>query len=161
MRSRDRTYRNEERMVSRQPRLAMQYLEGSPERAVAAVIDLYDEGVRNGDPAPLRRAFHPTAYMHGHLDETDLPTNELCWPIEQFFARAATFGRGWDVEDVFRSEITALLVSGAAATVRLRETCGRGNRDYDDFFTLFFADGEWRITSKVFDQLPRGHDAAA
>lgn len=141
--------------LSNQPKLSMQYGEGSAERAIAAVIDLYDQGVRNGDPEALRQAFHPTAYMHGHLDETDLPTHDLCWPIQQFFDRAATFGRGWDVDDVFRSEIVALHVSGAAATIWVRETRGRGGRDYDDFFTLMRSNGEWRITSKVFYQVPR------
>lgn len=141
--------------MSRQPKLADDYPIGSEERAVAAVMDLYDEGMRNGDPSPLRQAFHPTAYMHGLLDETDLPETELCWPIERFFQRAGTYGRGWDREDKFRSTITTMVVSGAAATVVLRETSGRGGRNYDDFFTLFRTSSGWKIASKVFMQLPR------
>ena len=141
--------------MTQQPRLALGYDEGSPERAVAAVIDLYDEGVRNGNPEPLRRAFDESAWMHGHVEGSDLPDKDLHWPIARFFDRAATFGRGWDTEDRFRSVITTLVVSGEAAIVGLRETDGRGGQDYDDFFTLFRFGDEWRITSKVFTQLSR------
>lgn len=140
--------------MSQQLRLALAYPEGSAERAVAAAIDLYDEGVRNGDPEPLRRAFDESAWMHGHVIGSDLP-DEIHWPIAQFFERAATFGRGWDTKDRFRSVITTLVVSGEAAVAGVRETAGRGGHDYDDFFTLFRFGDEWRITSKVFAQLPR------
>ena len=40
---------------------------GSDTAAITRTVDLYVEGMRDGDAAKLREAFHPDAWMFGSL----------------------------------------------------------------------------------------------
>jgi hypothetical protein len=52
---------------------------GTEAAAISRTVDLYVEGMRNGDAAKLREAFHPDAWMFGSLAGTryDEPIGEL------------------------------------------------------------------------------------
>jgi len=43
---------------------------GSEKAEITRTVDLYVEGVRNGDGAKLREAFHPQAWMFGSVAGT-------------------------------------------------------------------------------------------
>ena len=43
---------------------------GSQQAEITRTVDLYVEGMRNGDGAKLREAFHPEAWMFGSIAGT-------------------------------------------------------------------------------------------
>ena len=52
---------------------------GSERAEITRAVDLYADGMRNGDGSKLREAFHPQAWMFGSLAGTryDEPIGEL------------------------------------------------------------------------------------
>jgi hypothetical protein len=110
---------------------------------ITSTIDLYVEGVRNGDGAKLREAFHPQAWMFGSLAGTryDEPIGELIALVD---------GHPVDVDGSFQARVVSVEQVGDAAFAVLEEEGFWGTVSFTDFFTLVKIDGRWTIANKTF-----------
>jgi hypothetical protein len=108
---------------------------------IARVVQLYIDGA-NGDVAKLEEAFHPSAWMFGHVGPMD--TN---MPIEDFFKWVADnpglAGAG------YRTQVTSIDLNGDAAVATLAEEDFMGC-DFVDYFALARMDGRWKIVNKTY-----------
>ena len=115
----------------------------SEQAEITRTVDLYVEGMRNGDGAKLREAFHPQAWMFGSLAGTryDEPIGELIALVEEHPA---------DVDGSFKARVVSVEQVGDAAFAVLEEQGFWGTVSFTDFFTLAQIDGAWRIVNKTF-----------
>jgi Putative lumazine-binding len=116
---------------------------GSDTAAITRTVDLYVEGMRNGDAAKLREAFHPDAWMFGSLAGTryDEPIGELIAMVD---------GQPVDVDGSFQASVISVEQVGDAAFAVLEERGFWGTVSFTDFFTLAQIDSTWRIVNKTF-----------
>jgi Putative lumazine-binding len=116
---------------------------GSDQVEITRTVDLYVEGMRNGDGAKLREAFHPEAWMFGSIAGTryDEPIGELIALVD---------GQPVDVDGSYQARVVALEQVGDAAFAVLEEQGVWGKVSMTDFFTLAQLDGAWRIVNKTF-----------
>jgi hypothetical protein len=116
---------------------------GSEKEEITRTVDLYVEGVRNGDAAKLREAFHPEAWMFGSVAGTryDEPIGELIALVEEHPA---------DVDGSFQGRVVSVEQVGDAAFAVVEEQGFWGTLSMTDFFTLAQTDGRWRIVNKTF-----------
>ena len=117
--------------------------------SIRQVIDLYIDGVRNGNVASLRQAFHPQASMFGWKG-SDL----FITPIQGLFDYVASTPAPATSGEPTHFFITAINVTGNAATVELAMDAYHGH-DFLDFFQLLKTDGQWQIVSKLFHADPQ------
>ena len=110
---------------------------------ITRAVDLYIEGVRDGDASKLREAFHPSAWMFGSLAGTryDEPIDELIKMVD---------GQGVDVDGSFQARVVSVEEVGDAAFVVLEEEGFWGTVSFTDFFALAQIDGAWKIVNKTF-----------
>jgi ketosteroid isomerase-like protein len=122
---------------------------GKAEEAVRAVLDSYAEAVYRADVESLKSLFHPAAVMNGYLG-ADL----LVGTPEPFLADIG--GRPSMAESgaAFKTEWTAVHVSGRTATATLEENGFFGGGHFVNYFHLLLDGGEWKIVSKTFESLP-------
>ena len=116
---------------------------GSEKAEITRTVDLYVEGVRNGDGAKLREAFHPEAWMFGSVAGTryDEPIGELIALVEEHPA---------DVDGSYQARVVSVEQVGDAAFAVLEEQGFWGTVSMTDFFTLAHVDGRWTIVNKTF-----------
>jgi hypothetical protein len=110
---------------------------------ITRVVNLYIEGVRDGDAAKLREAFHPDALMWGSLagQRYDEPITELIAMVD---------GKPVDVDGSFRAEVTSVEQTDDAASATVTEDGFWGTVSFVDFFSLARIDGTWKIVNKTF-----------
>ena len=110
---------------------------------ITHAVDLYVEGVREGDATKLREAFHPDSRMWGSLmgQRYDIPIAEM---IAMFDGKSA------DVDGSYKAEITAVDQTEDTASVTLAEEGFWGTVSFVDFFALARIDGDWKIVNKTF-----------
>jgi hypothetical protein len=110
---------------------------------ITRTVDLYVEGMRNGDAGKLREAFHPQAWMFGSLAGTryDEPIGELIAMVD---------GHSVDVDGSYQTRLVSVDQVGDAAFARLEEEGCWGTVSFTDFFTLAQIDGTWTIVNKTF-----------
>ena len=116
---------------------------GTEQAEITRVVNLYAEGVRDGDAAKLREAFHPQAWMFGSLAGTryDEPIDELIALVD---------GKPVDVDGSFQARMVSVEQVGDAACAVLEEDGFWGTVSFTDFFTLARIDGAWKIVTKTF-----------
>jgi Putative lumazine-binding len=116
---------------------------GTEQAEITRVVNLYAEGVRDGDAAKLREAFHPQAWMFGSLAGTryDEPIDELIALVD---------GKPVDVDGSFQARVVSVEQVGDAAFAVLEEDGFWGTVSFTDFFTLARIDGVWEIVNKTF-----------
>ena len=116
---------------------------GTEQAEITRVVNLYAEGVRDGDAAKLREAFHPQAWMFGSLADTryDEPIDELIALVD---------GKPVDVDGSFQARVVSVEHVGDAAFAVLEEDGFWGTVSFTDFFTLARIDGAWKIVNKTF-----------
>jgi hypothetical protein len=116
---------------------------GTEQAEITRVVNLYAEGVRDGDAAKLREAFHPQAWMFGSLAGTryDEPIGELIALVD---------GKPVDVDGSFQARVVSVEQVGEAAFAVLEEQGFWGTVSFTDFFTLARIDGAWKIVHKTF-----------
>ena len=120
----------------------------SPFAAVAAVLEVYFDGLHHSDTDRLRQIFHPEAVYASASDGALLyRTMAEYFPIVD--ARPSPASRGEARRDRIRSISFAGSVT-ALATVN----CAIGDRYFTDFLSLVRLDGRWRIIAKVFHVEP-------
>jgi hypothetical protein len=110
---------------------------------ITRTVNLYAEGVREGDATKLREAFHPDARMWGSLmgQRYDEPISELIEMVD---------GKPVDVDGSFHAHITAVEQTDDAASAVLVEEGFWGTVSFVDFFALARIDGAWKIVNKTF-----------
>ena len=126
----------------------------SPElQSIRQIIDLYIDGVKNGNVESLRQAFHPQSSMYGYKG-SDL----YITPIEGLYdyitntTPPAKAGKGGEQ---YHCTITSISVAGNAASVEMAMD-GYHEHDFMDYFQLLKVDGRWWIVSKLFHADPQG-----
>ena len=110
---------------------------------ITRVVDLYVQGVREGDADKLREAFHPSARMWGSLmgQRYDVPIAEMIAMFD---------GKPCDVDGSYKAEVTAVEQTEDTASATLAEEGFWGTVSFVDFFSLARIDGEWKIVNKTF-----------
>ena len=110
---------------------------------ITRAVDLYIEGVRDGDAAKLREAFHPDAHMWGSLagQRFDEPIAELIAMVD---------GKPVDVDGSFHAHVSSVEQTDDVALVTLSEQGFWGTVSFVDFFALARIDGTWKIVNKTF-----------
>lgn len=119
------------------------------ETAVRAVLDSYAEAVHRADVELLKSMFHPAAVMNGYLGD-----NLLVGSPEPFLSDIGGHPSMADNGAPFKTEWTAVHVSGRTATATLEESGFFGSGHFVNYFHLLLDSGEWKIVSKTFESLP-------
>ncbi len=117
---------------------------GGDAAAVAAVLQLYFDGLHFSDSARLRRAMHPAARYVCATDPAfiDLSMAEY-FPIVD--ARPSPASRNEPRRDSIRS----IEFAGPNAAFA-RVNCAIDDRYFTDLLTLVRTEGRWQIIAKVF-----------
>lgn len=110
---------------------------------ITRAVNLYVEGVSDGDVAKLRAAFHPDSRMWGSMlgqryDE----------PIEAMIAMVD--GHPADVDGSYHTHITSIEQNDDVAAAVLTEEGFWGTLSFVDFFALARIDDTWKIVNKTF-----------
>src|SRR5436189_5858896 len=102
---------------------------GSDTAQITHAVDLYVEGMREGDGAKLTEAFHPQAWMFGSLGGTrfDEPIGELIAMVD---------GHSVDVDGSYEARVVSVDQAGDAAYAVLEQQACCGTESLSDFFTL-------------------------
>jgi Putative lumazine-binding len=110
---------------------------------ITHAINLYVEGVRDGDAAKLREAFHPDARMWGSMagERYDEPIAEMIAMVD---------GKPVDVDGSYQTQITSMEQNDDVASAVLAEEGFWGTVSFVDFFALARIDGAWKIVNKTF-----------
>jgi hypothetical protein len=119
------------------------------EGAVRQALDSYARAVLHADVETLKRLFHPAAVMNGYLGD-----KLLVGTPEPFLADIGGHPAMVDSDVPFKTEWTAVHVSGRTATATLEENGFFGSGHFVNYFHLLLVDGEWKIVSKTFESLP-------
>jgi hypothetical protein len=108
---------------------------------ITRLVNLYIEGA-NGDVAKLEEAFHPSAWMFGHIGpiETNIP-------ITDFFKMVASNPNVAGPD--YRTTISSITATGDAGTATLVEHDFMGC-DFVDYFTFARIEGRWWIVNKTY-----------
>lgn len=110
---------------------------------ITRTVNLYIEGVRDGDAAKLREAFHTDSRMWGSMmgQRYDEPIEDLIAMVD---------GKPVDVDGSFHAQITSIEQTDDVASVVLAEDGFWGTVSFVDFFSLARIDGTWKIVNKTF-----------
>lgn len=115
------------------------------DKAVRAVVQQYFKGHATGDPAEMRKAFHPTAHIEGNRDG-----KFVSWTAEQYASNFA--GKPAADEASRRRTIDQVAIAGDAAMVSA--TLVHGATTFTDYFVLLKINDEWKIANKVYSRRP-------
>lgn len=121
--------------------------------AISQTVQLYIDGVRQGDASKLKEAFHNDARMFGSLAGTryDVPIQAL---IDMSDGAPADTGS-------YRGRIVSIQQTGDAAIATVAEDGFWGTVSFVDYFLVAKIDGNWTIVSKLFAHTggePPAHD---
>jgi hypothetical protein len=110
---------------------------------ITRTVDLYVQGVREGDAAKLREAFHPDSRMWGSLAgrRFDVPIAEMIAMLD---------GKPADVDGSYEARVTSVEQTGDVASAVLVEDGFWGTVSFVDYFALALIDGTWKIVNKTF-----------
>jgi putative lumazine-binding protein len=110
---------------------------------ITRTVNLYVEGVRDGDAAKLRQAFHPDSRMWGSMmgQRYDEPIEEMIAMVD---------GKPGDVDGSYHTHLTSLEQNDDVAAAVLTEEGFWGTLSFVDFFALARIDETWKIVNKTF-----------
>ncbi|MBS1842802.1 MAG: nuclear transport factor 2 family protein [Actinobacteria bacterium] len=117
--------------------------EASDRSEIERVLNLYIEGVKDGDAAKLGEAFHPDALMFGAMGGKRLDK-----PIADWIA--ASDGAPADTDGTYTAKITSVEAVEDTAIATVAEDGFKGIYSFLDFFALARVDGDWKIVNKTF-----------
>lgn len=116
--------------------------------AVREVMERYVDAVFRGDVEVLRSLFHPQASMIGYLGD-----RFLAGTPEPFFADIESHPTMAESGAPFKGRVSAVEVTGRAASAKLEETGFFGALNFINYFHLVDTRGDWKIVSKTFASL--------
>jgi hypothetical protein len=110
---------------------------------IARTVNLYVDGVGDGDAAKLREGFHADARMWGSMagERYDEPISELIALVEDKPA---------DVDGSFHARVTSIEQTDDAASATVSEEGFWGTVSFTTFLSLARIDGTWKIVNKTF-----------
>lgn len=108
-------------------------------KAIAAAVDIYIDGGRQGSSEIMKQAFHPGANVYGFVDG-----QLIGGPIQMLYDLVDSRPPAGDIPYT----IARLEAMEDVAMVRVDIDNWNGAK-YCDMFTLVKAEGQWKITSKV------------
>lgn len=111
--------------------------------AIEATINDYFLGMYERELGRLRKAFHPSARLFGHLDCVFIEMS-----LDEWLAKVQSRPIPAKNGEPFDMEILSVEISGAVAAAKVRDLY-RGLR-FTDYLQLAKIVGEWRIVCKVF-----------
>ena len=117
--------------------------------AVRDVMERYVDATFRADVDVLRSIFHPGASMSGYLGD-DL----LVGTPEPLLADIGSRPSMAESGAPYKADISAIDVSGRAATATLTESGFFGVMRFVNYFHLLNVDGDWKIISKTFASPP-------
>ncbi len=111
---------------------------------IRKVIDLYIDGVHNGNVESLRQAFHPQSSMYGYKGQDLYVT-----PIQGLYDYIGSNPSPSKTGESHVCSVTHIHVSGNAASVEMAMDSYH-EHDFTDYFQMLKVDGRWWIVSKTF-----------
>jgi hypothetical protein len=113
-------------------------------QAIQATVQLYLDGLYEGDAEKLAASFHPTSALTYEADGkiTILPRDEWLAAVR---ARPSPRSQGLSREDEI---LTIDQSSPTAAFVKLK--CAISPRFFTDYLSLLKVEGRWQVAQKVF-----------
>ena len=116
---------------------------------ILEIIDLYKDGVYNGNVESLKKAFHPESSMYGYMGKDLFVT-----PIKGLFDYVASSPKPSETGEQTNFIVTSIQVSGHAASVEMAMDAYHGH-NFVDYFQLLYIEGRWWIVSKSFHADPK------
>lgn len=116
----------------------------SDEAEIRHAVEVYLDGLHEGDTEKLRASFHPTSALTTVVDGelTAMSLDEWCALVE---GRPSPSSEGLDRHD----EI--VLVDQASPTTALAKVkCAIPPRFFTDYLSLLKVAGEWKVAQKVY-----------
>jgi len=117
-------------------------------QAITDTVNLYVEGLHNGDIETLKKAFHPKAMMYGVS-----PKAVTIVEIEGLYGFVSANNPPSKTGEPHQCFITSIQHDGNAASVEMVEESAYGS-DYTNYFQLLKIDGKWVIVSKAYNTSP-------
>lgn len=117
--------------------------------SIRETIQLYIDGVHNGNIDLLQQAFHPQAMMYGAN-----PNGNTIVPIEGLINHVSSNKPVVETSEDHRCLVTSIRCFGHAATVEMEEMDAYGH-DYINYFQLLKVEGSWVIVSKSYNATAR------
>ena len=118
-------------------------------QAITDTINLYIEGLHNGNIETLKKAFHPKAMMYG-VSQKAVTIVE----IEGLYGFVSANNPPSKTGEPHQCFITSIQYDGNAASVEMIEESAYGS-DYTNYFQLLKIDGTWMIVSKAYNTVSR------
>lgn len=112
---------------------------------IEKVLQVYFDGLYEGDTRKLGQAFHPAAHLYSAGPDgkaADLPRADWFKSVE---SRPSGKAKGSERRD----RIVSIDFSGPA-TAFAKVECQLPPRYFTDYLTLLKADGRWQVISKAF-----------
>ena len=114
---------------------------------VTRVMNLYIDGVGNGNVDQMNEAFHSSARWFGTVDGVDYDLDK-----ESFVTHmVGTPGKPSS------AKIVDIQIHDTAATAIVKEEGFWGTLSFTNFFNLAILDGRWQITCKTFAHTGGSH----
>jgi len=110
---------------------------------IAQTVQLYFNGMYQGDVESLREAFHPEAYLFGYLGKDFMHISAKDW-FKAVDNRPIPFIEG----EEYDMKIVSMDVTGEVATVKVADLYM--GLQFTDYLTLSKIDGNWVIVNKAF-----------
>jgi Putative lumazine-binding len=117
-------------------------------QAIKDAVQLYIDGIHQGDTGLLKKAFHTQAMMYGTSGE-----NVTVTPIEGLYSYVEANTPPARSGELHRCTIVSVRVSGNTASVEMSEDQTYGH-NYVNYFHLLKIGGEWKIVSKSYSAAP-------
>jgi hypothetical protein len=114
------------------------------EAAIKQIVDYYTEGMRTGDVAVLKKAFHPLAILCGYLGDYQIAS-----PIQVLYDWRAENPAPETAGETFDCVVLSVEITGRVASAKVRET--HEGEVAIDYFHLLNDNGRWSIVSKLWD----------
>ena len=118
-------------------------------QAITDTINLYVEGLHNGDIEILKNAFHAKAMMYG-VSQKAVTIVE----IEGLYGFVSANNPPSKTGEPHQCFITSIQYDGNAASVEMIEESAYGS-DYTNYFQLLKLDGTWMIVSKAYNTVSK------
>lgn len=112
--------------------------------AIRQTIQVYIDGLQNGDVDLLRTAFHPKAMMYSMTGN-----EEMAVEIEGLYAFAAGHDSPSKTGEPHNCVITHIHYTGNVANVEMMQEACFGS-DYMNYFQLLKTGSKWTIVSKTY-----------
>jgi hypothetical protein len=116
--------------------------------SIRDTVNLYIEGVHNGDIDMLKKAFHPSAMMYG-ASGNNITVTEIQGLYDYLAAHEPTNKTG----EPHQCFISSIQYAGNAAMAVVAEESLFGH-DYTNYLQLLKIEGKWVIMCKSYNATP-------